>query len=642
MRFRFIYRTLSAFAPPAVLLSFVAPSTSADQERAFSPATTPSTPAHTAPPPQPHHTPHPNHTPLVVKKHLEPSVPITALTPYTVPPPPGGKKHVVVVGTGWASISFLRNLTPDPNTQVTVVSPRGVFLYTPLLPAAAVGSVEARSIVEPVRSLLPEGAVFIEAAATSIDPVSKTLLCTSALDAGRPFILSYDILVLAPGSVANDMGTPGVKEYARMLRSYDDVVGLRKAVHEAWEKAALPTTSDEEAKRLLTFVLCGGGPTGSELAAELRDLFTNDLAPMHPRLAPLASVIIIDSNSHVLSMFDKAIAEYATRSFSNRGIELILKSRVTAVTKDGVTVLDKATNKKREIQAATVVWATGVGLHPLASSLARALPSGSQTNTRALVVDDRLRVKGSGGSIYAFGDAATIEPDFTAAHATQLFTEFDADKNGTLDVGEVSLLLARASRRHPALREHSRLFVEAKEMLDAGTLGVKFESPVESSGLSGFLSLLTTASSPATAEVVSAKTALRDALMRVHGGEVLTLDEFLKLITSMDQHLRALPATAQVARQQGFYLSQVANRGELGRTSGAHLATPPFVWSDLGSFAFIGNNEAVAKLPGFGVVQGVAAGLAWRGFETSQQQGMRSKMAVASDQIRSSLFGRGL
>ena len=621
MRLRLIYRTLSAFAPTAVLLC-VTPSTSADQERAFSPATTP----HTVPP-QPH--------PVVVK-HLEP---ITALTPYTVPPP-GGKKHIVVVGTGWGSISFLRNLTPEPNTQVTVVSPRGVFLYTPLLPAAAVGSVEARSIVEPVRSLLPEGAVFIEAAATSIDPVSKTVLCTSALDAGRPFNLSYDILVLAPGSVANDMGTPGVKEYARMLRSYDDVVGLRKAVHEAWEKAALPTTSDEEAKRLLTFVLCGGGPTGSELAAELRDLFTNDLAPMHPRLAPLASVIIIDSNSHVLSMFDKAIAEYATRSFSHRGIELILKSRVTAVTKDGVTVLDKATNKKREIQAATVVWATGVGLHPLASSLARALPSGSQTNTRALVVDDRLRVKGSGGSIYAFGDAATIEPDFTAAHATQLFKEFDADKNGTLDVGEVSLLLKHASRRHPALREHSRLFVEAKEMLDAGTLGVNFVAPVETGGLSGFLSLLTTTAAPI--EAVSAKTALRDALMRVHGGEVLTLAEFLKLITSMDQHLRALPATAQVARQQGIYLSQVANRGELGRTSGAHLATPPFVWSDLGSFAFIGNNEAVAKLPGFGVVQGVAAGLAWRGFETSQQQGMRSKMAVAGDQIRSSLFGRGL
>ncbi len=140
----------------------------------------------------------------------------------------------------------------------------------------------------------------------------------------------------------------------------------------------------------------------------------------------------------------------------------------------------------------------------------------------------------------------------------------------------------------------------------------------------------------------NAKSELRDALLRVAGGGALTLPEFQAVLTRMDAHLRALPATAQVARQQGAYLAAVANAGELGRRSGEHLATPPFAWSDMGSLAFIGANEAVAKLPGFGVVQGVAAGLMWRGFETSQQQGMRSKMAVAGDQLRSSLFGRGL
>jgi NADH:ubiquinone reductase (non-electrogenic) len=557
------------------------------------------------------------------------------------------QKHVVVIGSGWAATSFLRNLRA-PDLAVTVVSPRGSFLYTPLLPAAAVGSVEARSIVEPLRSLLPPGASFVEAAATAIDPAARTVTCVSPLDPLRPFSLAYDLLVVAPGSVANTFGTPGVAAHARFLRSYDDVVSLRRAVHECWERAALPTTSDEEKRRQLTFALCGGGPTGSELAAELQDLFTKDLAPLYPKLAPLARVLVIHSDSHVLSMFDKQIADYATQQFSSRGIELMLRARVTEVTQHGVVVLDKATNAKREIPAATVVWATGVGLHPLANALARALPEGSQLNSRALTVDDRLRVKGSGGTIYALGDCATVEPDVTHAHAAKLFEEFDADKSGTLDVEELTALLEKASARHPSLREHARLFAEAKERIKTGTLAPP-PLPPPPPGAGGVLASLLGGGGGGSgggggggAVVVNAKTELRDALCLVAGGGTLTLAEFKKLLTSMDRHLRSLPATAQVARQQGVYLAERANRGELGKRSGEHLSVPPFIWKDLGSLAFIGSHEAVAKLPGFGVLQGFSTGLLWRGFETSQQQGMRSKVAVASDQVRSSLFGRGV
>ncbi len=555
----------------------------------------------------------------------------TAAPPAPTVPRPSKKRHVVVVGSGWASISFLRNLKIDGDTHVTCVSPRGNFVYTPLLPAAAVGSVEARSIVEPVRALLPPGADFIEAAVVDINPVAKEIRCESPLDPARPFSLSYDVLVVAPGSVANDFGTPGVSQYARVLRSYDDVVGLRRAVHDAWERAALPTTSDDEKKQLLNFILCGGGPTGSELAAELRDLFTSDLGPRHPRLASLARVTIIDSNSHVLSMFDSAIAEYATKQFDKKGIDLVLKSRVVEVKKDGVVVLDKTSGVKRHIPSSTVIWATGIGLHPLAKTLMRALPRGSQTNSRALVVDDRLRVKGSQGTIYALGDCATIEADLTVTHATQLFHEFDADKNGTLDVAELTALLEKASKRHPSLREHSRLFANANAKFELQ--GAKAPPPPPQSDSWWSLS----SSPPATA-----KTELKDAFARVARGGALSLDEFQTLLVNMNRHLRSCPATAQVAKQQGEYLAAAFNRGEFGLRSGEHLVTPPFEWANKGSLAFIGSHEAVAKIPGFGVIQGYAAGLLWRGFETSNQQSMRSRVAVASDQVRSAVFGRGL
>ena len=183
---------------------------------------------------------------------------------------------MLIIGSGWGAVSLLRDLAPPPGTSISVVSPRGTFLYTPLLPAATVGSVEARSITEPIRNLLPPGAVFYEAAATTVDPSARTVSCVSAHAPTTPFTLPYDTLVLAPGSVANSFGTPGVEAHARTLKSFDDVVNLRAAIHDRFEAAALPGVAPDARDRLLSFVICGGGPTGVELAAELADAFAPD------------------------------------------------------------------------------------------------------------------------------------------------------------------------------------------------------------------------------------------------------------------------------------------------------------------------------------------------------------------------------
>jgi NADH:ubiquinone reductase (non-electrogenic) len=115
--------------------------------------------------------------------------------------------------------------------------------------------------------------------------------------------------------------------------------------------------------------------------------------------------------------------------------------------------------------------------------------------------------------------------------------------------------------------------------------------------------------------------------------------EFRALLEGMDKHLRSVPATAQVAKQQGRYLADVANRAPDG-LFGSVDAAPPFAWTDLGSMAFLGGDEAAAKLPGVGVLKGVAAGALWRGFETVNQQSLRSRSAVAFDQLKVRLFGR--
>lgn len=63
------------------------------------------------------------------------------------------KKRVVVLGTGWAGTSFLKDLDIS-SYDVQVVSPRNYFAFTPLLPSVTCGTVEARSIVEPVRNII--------------------------------------------------------------------------------------------------------------------------------------------------------------------------------------------------------------------------------------------------------------------------------------------------------------------------------------------------------------------------------------------------------------------------------------------------------------------------------------------------------
>ncbi|KAF0689620.1 Aste57867_18951 [Aphanomyces stellatus] len=539
------------------------------------------------------------------------------------------KHQLVVIGSGWGAVSFLRNMKTDASTQVTVVSPRGVFLYTPLLPAATTGTVEARSIVEPVRRLLPKHARFVEAAATAIDPAARTVTCESALAPGQPFTLPYDTLVVAVGSVANTFGVPGVAEHCRFLKSYDDVTGLRRTIHERWEQASLPTTTPAERARLLTFVICGGGPTGAELAAELQDLFTTELATSYPEIAAHARVVVVEASDHVLSVFDRRIAAHATAAFSTHGIDTRLHTRVVGVTADGVDMLDLTTNTKTSLPAATVVWATGVGLHPLARALAQALPA-TQTNCRALVVDDWLRVKGAEERIYALGDAASIEQKRAVDHAAMLFDTFDHAKSGFLELDDVRALLADACKTFPQFREHLR-------HLDAS----------HTSALAASVQSLSLLVLPFMAKVVRRNSTSAAAVQEAFdaadkdGDHRLSKQEFVDFVKAMDSHLRAMPATAQVAQQQGCYLARMYNAGHFADKDKAGVVEP-FHWKDMGSLAFIGADEAVASIPGIGVLQGIATGMLWRGFETSKQQSVRSRFAVATDQIRSRIFGRGV
>jgi len=168
------------------------------------------------------------------------------------------KPRLVILGSGWGAISVIKELEKD-NYHVTVISPQNYFLFTPLLPSATVGTLEARSLLEPIRSIIKGiSAHFLEAEATDICFNEKLIELNPVDGSSEPFYIPYDKLVIAVGSLSITFGIEGI-EHCHFLKTINDARKLRKKIMDNFEKASLPTTSPKERKRLLSFVVCGGG-----------------------------------------------------------------------------------------------------------------------------------------------------------------------------------------------------------------------------------------------------------------------------------------------------------------------------------------------------------------------------------------------
>ena len=145
-------------------------------------------------------------------------------------PKSGKREKVVILGTGWGAASFLKDI--DTNLyDVTVISPRNYFLFTPMLAGASVGTVEYRSITEPVREINRKAA-YLEGTATSIDPVRKVVSAESVVCTGNScdindFDVPYDKLIVTIGAQTNTFGIPGVREYCNFLKQVEDAANIR-------------------------------------------------------------------------------------------------------------------------------------------------------------------------------------------------------------------------------------------------------------------------------------------------------------------------------------------------------------------------------------------------------------------------------
>lgn len=474
-----------------------------------------------------------------------------------------------------------RQLSPV-KYQTLVISPRSYFVFTPLLASTAVGTLEFRTALEPVRSRRKPNVEFIQGWADDVNFARKTVTVEEnvvddkqailraeerygehgavegkvekrkELKRGKTWEVDYDKLVVGVGCYSQTFGTKGVKENAYFLKDVGGARKIRKRILECFESASLPTTTQEMRRQLLRFAVVGGGPTGMEFAAELNDLVTEDLARLYPTLTPLVTISVYDVSSKVLSMFDQRLAEYAKETFRREGIhiktshnvqELKLglprtKAEGTEDMGDSHGCFTLTTKEEGDVGVGLCVWSTGNMMNPFVKK----------------ALEEVHRFPAASADIV--GD--TI-PDPVGQQAEWVIEKHP--KTGAMVVDD-----------------HLRVQLHTKPPLAKSTDGDK-TSPHHR------------------------------AIMK----DVFALGDNASMANAI------LPVTAQTANQQALWLGRRLNNGD--------VETQAFSFKNMGIMAYLGDKRGLLQV-GTTAIKGRAAWLIWRGAYMTKSVSWRNKILI--------------
>ena len=171
---------------------------------------------------------------------------------------------------------------------------------------------------------------FLEAECIDLLPKEKTIVCKDKsyiVGEVSEFKLDYDILIVAVGAANNTFNTPGVDENCFFLKDIRDAYTIRNVIVDLVETAYIPGQPRDERRRLLHFVVVGGGPSGVEFAAELHDFLEEDVSKIYPKIKDELLITMIQSQDHILNTYDKQISDYAETMFKHDKINLLMNAR---------------------------------------------------------------------------------------------------------------------------------------------------------------------------------------------------------------------------------------------------------------------------------------------------------------------------
>jgi NADH dehydrogenase len=316
--------------------------------------------------------------------------------------------RVVVVGGGFAglytALGLDRALGYSERLELTVIDRKNYFLFPPLLPSVSVGAIETRQVTYPFRRIFEATNVrFKKETVERIDLDRRVIVSKVDVDHDsetgtlrvRHAETPFDYLVLSPGSTTQTFGTPGT-EHAFFMRELGDAIALRNHIIDCFESAARES-NPEIARKMLRFVVVGAGPTGVEVASEVRDLVDKVLLPRYLEIEPsLVDVVLVDTGKRVLGGWHDAVAAAAEGQLARLGVRVLHEGRVAEIGTDWVRFKDGS-----ELSTRTTCWCAGVGASPL---LARTGLTLDRAGRVAVAAD--CRVPGH-ERVFVLGDAAT-------------------------------------------------------------------------------------------------------------------------------------------------------------------------------------------------------------------------------------------
>ncbi len=312
------------------------------------------------------------------------------------------KKHIVIIGGGFAGINLVRRLANDSRFQVTLVDLNNYNFFPPLLYQVATGFLEVSNISYPFRKLLQGRSNVRFRMAELVGIVAnenKVILSTGEL--------SYDYLVLATGTETNYFGNENVRKNAIPMKTVDDALDMRNRLLLAAEKATI-TSDPVERKKLSTIVIAGGGPTGVEIAGMLAEMRMYILKKDYPEFNPdNMTIYLVDGAPVLLAPMSKEAQDYALDALTRLGVEVKLNKLVKDYVDDTVIFADGET-----ITTKLLFWTAGV-----TSKVFDGIPKESFGKGRRLLVDEFNQVQGL-QNIYAIGDTClqTTDPNWPQGH----------------------------------------------------------------------------------------------------------------------------------------------------------------------------------------------------------------------------------
>ncbi len=315
------------------------------------------------------------------------------------------RHRVVVVGGGFGGLPATRALA-RADVDVTLIDRRNHHLFQPLLYQVATGILSPGEISPVLRHMFRRrrNVRVVLASVTGFDLERRVVHTTSI--PGEASDYPYDSLIVAAGAGQSYFGHDEFALIAPGMKTIDDAMELRRRVYGALEIAETLTEPAQQ-RFFMTFAIVGGGPTGVELAGQIRELAARSLTHDFRRIDPSdVRVIVLDGGKEPLANFGDRLSERAAAELTKMGVELHMGCRVVGVDPLGVDT-EEAEGAKGRIECGTTIWAAGVQASPLAGMLAEGCGAQTDRAGRIAVLPD-LTLPGH-PEVFALGDMASLD-----------------------------------------------------------------------------------------------------------------------------------------------------------------------------------------------------------------------------------------